>query len=236
MSLRRLPLGEYTSYIGKDASYRFLKAVLKEAEMCNQIMRHKFNKSMIITDEQESEFQAATKCHICCVKMKGDDKVRDHCHVTCKYRGAARNKCNLNPKLSWKIPVVFHNLRGYDSHLIMQEIGKFGLEVNVIPNNMEKYLSFSLGKHLVFMDSIQFMAFSLESLASFLPKEEFFLVGQRWQGEDFNLVTQKGIFPYEFMSSVKNCQRKSTSTQPCTSQRYQMKTMKEHSECGNTLK
>ena len=200
--------GEYTSYIGKDASYRFLKAVLKEAEMCNQIMRHKFKKPMTITDEQESEFQAATKCHICCGEMEGDDKVRDHCHVTGKYRGAAHNKCNLNHKLTWKIPVVFHNLKGYDSHLIMQEIGNFGLEVNVIPNNMKKYLSFSLGKHLVFIDSTQFMASSLESLASFLPKEEFFLVGQRWQGEDINLVTQKGIFPYEFMSRTEKLKTK----------------------------
>ncbi|CAB3995446.1 Gastrula zinc finger, partial [Paramuricea clavata] len=200
--------GEYTSYVEKDAAYRFLKAVIKETEMCKQIMYSKFKKPMTITDEQESEFQAATECHICCGKMEGDDKVRDHYHVTGKYRGAAHNKCNLNNKLSWKIPVVFHNLRGYDSHLIMQEIGNFGLEINVIPNNMEKYLSFTLGKHLVFIDSIQFMASSLESLASFLPKEEFHLVGQRWQGEDFDLVTQKGIFPYEFLSSAKKLKTK----------------------------
>jgi hypothetical protein len=102
-----------------------------------------------------------------------------------------------------EIPVVFHNLRGYDSHLIMQEIGKFGLEVNVIPNNMEKYMSFSLGKNIVFIDSVQFMTSSLESLANNLSKDEFHQVGKRWKGEVFDLVTQKGIFPYEFMTSLE---------------------------------
>ena len=66
-----------------------------------------------------------------------------------KYRGAACNKCNLSLKLSHKIPVIFHNLKGYDSHLLMQEIGKFKRDLNVIPNNMEKYLSFSVGTEKV---------------------------------------------------------------------------------------
>ena len=99
--------------------------------------------------------------------------------------------------------MVFHNLRGYDSHLIMQEIGKFGLEVNVIPNNMEKYISFSLGNYLTFIDSIQFMSSSLEDLVNNLSPEDFSIVGKRWKGEDFKLVTQKGIFPYEFMDDME---------------------------------
>ena len=194
--------GEYTSYVGRDAAYVFLETVLREANRCKFTVNYEFKKNMVITPKQERKFQKATKCHICGEHVEGEDKVRDHCHVTGLYRGAAHNKCNLNHKLTWKIPVVFHNLRGYDSHLIMQEIGKFGLEVNVIPNNMEKYMSFSLGKNLVFIDSIQFMASSLESLAGNLSKEEFCQVGKRWKGEEFNLVTQKGIFPYEYMTSI----------------------------------
>ena len=58
----------------------------------------------------------------------GDDKVRDHCHITGKYRGPAHWSCNINLKLSRKIPVIFHNLRGYDSHLIIQEICKFDVK------------------------------------------------------------------------------------------------------------
>ena len=194
--------GEYVSYVGKDATRNFIQAVLNEARTCNKIMKNEFNKPMKLTEEEEEEYQNADYCHICEKWLDDKDAVRDHCHVTGKFRGAAHSKCNLNFKLTYKIPVVFHNLRGYDSHLIMQEIGSFGLEVNVIPNNMEKYISFSLGKQLVFIDSIQFMASSLEALAGNLSKEDFKLVGQRWQGEDLELVTKKGIFPYEYMDNI----------------------------------
>ena len=82
----------------------------------------------------------------------------------------------ISPK-EFKVPVIFHNLRGYDSHFIMQEIGSIGksnnLSINYIPNDMEKYMAFMLGKHLVFLDSFQFMASSLERLAANLPIDTF---------------------------------------------------------------
>ena len=73
-----------------------------------------------------------------------------------------------------KIPVVFHNLRGYDGHFIMQNIGKIvndkgNLKIGAIPNNMEKYIGFTLGDHLMFIDSFQFMSSSLDKLVSNLP-------------------------------------------------------------------
>ncbi|CAB3981335.1 Gastrula zinc finger [Paramuricea clavata] len=192
--------GEYKSYIGEDAALVFLKTVLKESFRCREMVNNIFKK-MVITPKQEFEFQAARNCSICGNDL-GEDRVRDHDHVTGMYRGAAHNICNLKYRITWKVPVVFHNLRGYDSHLIMQEIGKFKMNVNVIPNNMEKYISFSLGKNLVFIDSIQFMASSLEALVSNLSPEDFKIVGKRWKGEDFNLVTQKGVFPYEFLDNI----------------------------------
>ena len=76
--------------------------------------------------------------------VEGDVKVRDHCHVTGKYRGAAHRNCSINISLNYKIPIMFHNLKDYDTHLIMQELGKFDLKINVIPNGLEKYRSFSL--------------------------------------------------------------------------------------------
>ena len=193
--------GEYKSYVGSDAALVFLKTVLKESFRCRQMVNDIFKKKMVITPEQESEFQTARNCSICGNDL-GEDRVRDHDYVTGTYRGAAHNICNLKYRITWKVPVVFHNLRGYDSHLIMQEIGKFKMDVNVIPNNMEKYISFSLGKNLVFIDSIQFMASSLEALVSNLSPEDFRIVGRRWKGEDFNLVTQKGVFPYEFLDDI----------------------------------
>lgn len=107
--------------------------------------------------------------------------VRDNCHVTGKYKGSAHSPCNRSFRLTKIIPVVFHNLRGYDSHLIMQEIGKFDEEVNVVANNMEKCMSFSLGKQLVFIDSLQqFMSSNLSALADNLPKEQFHHMMKQW--------------------------------------------------------
>ncbi|CAB3984674.1 Gastrula zinc finger, partial [Paramuricea clavata] len=193
--------GEYISYVGEDATQVFLKTVLKESIKCREMVNKIFKKKMVITPEQEAEFWMTRNCSICGNDL-GDDRVRDHDHVTGMFRGAAHNMCNLKYRITWKVPVVFHNLRGYDSHLIMQEIGKFKMNINVVPNNMEKYISFSLGKNLVFIDSIQFMASSLEALVSNLSPEDFKIVGKRWKGEDFNLVTQKGVFPYEFLDNI----------------------------------
>ncbi|CAB4030512.1 Gastrula zinc finger [Paramuricea clavata] len=135
--------GEYTSYVGEDATEVFLKTVLKESIRCRKMVNKIFKKKMVITPEQEAEFWMTRNCSICGCDL-GDDRVRDHDHVTGLFRGAAHNMCNLKYRITWKLPVVFHNLRGYDSHLIMQEIGKFKMNINVVPNNMEKYISFSL--------------------------------------------------------------------------------------------
>ena len=78
-----------------------------------------------------------------------EGKVRDHCHVTGKFRGAAHWNCNINFWLIKKVPVIFHNLRGYDSHLIFNELNKFNVKISVIPNGLEKYMEFFLNKNLV---------------------------------------------------------------------------------------
>ena len=116
-----------------------------------------------------------------------------------------------------KIPVIFHNLRGYDSHFIMQEIGaivknntytnkkgeKCQMNINAIPNNMEKYMAFMLGNHLTFIDSFQFMGFSLEKLVSNLPKETLKYTSQRFKGNKLDLMITKGVYPYDYMDSFK---------------------------------
>ena len=86
-----------------------------------------------MTNQDEINFKKATHCHICERKYKSEEEkekengpVRDHCHITGKYRGSAHSNCNLKWKITEniRIPVIFHNLKGYDSHLIMQEIGQ----------------------------------------------------------------------------------------------------------------
>ena len=74
----------------------------------------------------------------------GDNKVRDHCHITGKYRGATHWSCNVNLKMTKKVPVIFHNFKGYDSHLILKELSKFNVKISVIPIGLETYMAFML--------------------------------------------------------------------------------------------
>ena len=164
-----------------------------------------------MTKEDEENFRKATSCHICEKRYKIDDEpVSDHCHITGKYRGSAHSACNLKLQISAekiRIPVVFHNLRGYDSHFIISEIGKLigegeEFSVNIIPNNTEKYMAFYIGKHLAFIDSLQFMGMSLEKLANILPEDRFIYTRDYFTDEEqFNLVKKKGVYPYDYMDS-----------------------------------
>ena len=149
---------------------------------------------------EEEEFAAATKCHICQKYFtEYDVRVRDHCHITRKYRGAAHNKCNRSFRLTDKIPVIFHNLKGYDLHLNMQEIGKFKMNISVIPNNLEKYMAFFLGNNLKFIDSLQFMNDSLEKLAKNITISDMKYTSQDFQNVE--LMKRKGVYSYDYMNS-----------------------------------
>ena len=84
--------------------------------------------------------------------------------MTGKYRCSVYWSCNINLKLTEEVSVIFHNLKGYDSHLVIGRIGKFYVKVNVITNGLKKYMSFTIKNNLVFMSSIQFMISSLHTL------------------------------------------------------------------------
>ena len=106
-------------------------------------MKKHFNKHLIISEEEEHLLQQSSSCWISEKLIDNDDKkVRDHCHVTGRFRGAAHWSCNINLQLTKKVPVIFHNLRGYDSHLIFCELNKFDVKIDVIPNRLEKYMAF----------------------------------------------------------------------------------------------
>ena len=123
---------------GKNAAYKFIEAILKEFEYCKKVMKKHFNKNLIMSEEEEHLFQQSNSCWICKKLIDNDEeKVRDHCHVTGKFRGAAHWNCNINFQLTKKVPVIFHNLRGYDSHLIFCELNKFDVKIDVIPNRLE---------------------------------------------------------------------------------------------------
>ena len=146
---------------------------------------------MNLTNMEEEKFAAATECHIC-QKYFTEDNVRDHCHITGKYRGAVHNKCNRTFRLTDKIPVIFHNLKGYDSHLIMQEIEKFKMNISVIANNLEKYMAFFLGNNLKFIDSLQFINNSLEKLDKNITISDMKYTSKEFQ--DVELMKKRRLF------------------------------------------
>ena len=80
-------------------------------------------------------------CHICNDELC-KDRVRDHCHLSSKFRGAAHEICNLKYKISKFFPVVLHNLSGYDSHLFFKTLGNSKGDISCIPNNEENFISF----------------------------------------------------------------------------------------------
>ena len=130
-------------YRGEIAAYEFINEILEEYKYCKKIMKKCFNKNLIMAEEEEHLFQKSNNCWICKKYINNDEeKVRDHCHVTGKFRGAAHESCKLNLKLTKKVPVIFHNLRSYDSHLILNELDQFDLKIKVIPNGLEKYMAF----------------------------------------------------------------------------------------------
>ncbi|KAK3740309.1 hypothetical protein QZH41_010880 [Actinostola sp. cb2023] len=190
-------------YRGEDAVDKFLESLQKEEQIIETLLEDIV--PMQLTPLEEDRFQRATLCHICKDEL-GADRVRDHCHVTGKFRGAAHNACNLNFQFTGRIPVILHNLRGYDSHLIMQGLGKIkNKPINCIPNNIEKYISFSIG-NLDFIDSLQFMNASLEKLVCNLAKEgdnKFSILKKYIETSKVPLLLRKGVYPYDYMDNIE---------------------------------
>ena len=176
-------------------------------------------KEMIFTEEDRKQFNKASDCWICGEEL-GNDRVRDHCHYTGRYRGPAHNNCNLKYRKPKNISVFFHNLSGYDSHLFIKKLGTPNKNENIdcIPNNEEKYISFSktivTGQYtnkkgevkdktfkIVFKDSLKFMSSSLGALVNNLPKDAFKNLLKYFTPKQAEILKQKGFYPYEYMDS-----------------------------------
>ena len=177
-------------------------------------------KKMIFTEEDEAKYNQATHCWICGKLSNIQDRVRDHCHYTGKFRGAACNKCNLKFRTPNNISVFFHNLSGYDSHLFIKRLGVSEGRIECIPNNEEKYISFSktikTGEYenkrgekkdkyfkIIFKDSLKFLNSSLEALVDNLPIDGFKNLEKYFKPEHVKLLKQKGFFPYDYFDSLE---------------------------------
>ena len=204
---------EPRTYTGLDAMSTFVEWLEKDVKEIANIPA----KKMIFGEKEKDRFNKETKCWICKGEFKEDDKkVRDHCHFTGRYRGSAHNSCNLKYRKPNFIPVVFHNLSGYDSHLFIKNLGFTAGNINCIPNNEEKYISFTknieVGSYtnkkgetkpiihkIRFIDSFKFMSTSLDNLVNNLPEEALTNLKRYYTGDKFNLVMRKGLYPYEYM-------------------------------------
>ena len=205
----------------EDVSKKFVEML--EEDIKNIFKQFNFSKKMLpLTTQEQTEFIKAKICWICQKGFeKKDKKVRDHDHFTGKFRGAAHNPCNLQFKKPKFTPVIFHNLSGYDAHLFVKNLGKSEGNIKCIPNNEEKYISFSKEivvdsyekdgkkvevKHEIrFLDSFKFMASSLGGLVDNLKKSglDKFVYLEKEFKEKFELLTQKGIYPYDYMNSFE---------------------------------
>ena len=153
------------------------------------------------------------------LELGNKNKVLDHCHLTLKYRGAAHESCKLNYKIPKFFPVIFDHLSGYDSHLFIKNLGISEGKINCIPNNEEKYISFSkkivvdgfknkqgkwidVKRDVRFIDSFKFMSTSLSNLVNNLPKDSFDNMDYLFQEDELEFLLRKCVFPCDWFDKL----------------------------------
>ena len=206
-------------YRGKDCVKKFCDHVIGEAHHLYQSFPEKPLEHS--TKKQWKDYKKVSSCHICFKPFKeGNRKVRDYCHYCGIYRGVAHSLCNLQYKIPSYIPVVFHNLSGYDAHLFIKELASSspdGAKTGVIAKNKKDYITFSINVEvdkyidkdreerqkeieLRFINSFKFMSSSLDFLVNNLAcgNNKFFGFEDNNESQ-YKLLIQKGIYPYEYM-------------------------------------
>ena len=208
----------YTQKEDEDVAKIFVEKI---SEVTREIYDcyYKYPKKLKLTPQEQKSFDKAKICHFC-NKELFDDRVRDHCHFTGEYRGAAHKICNLNCRKKKVLPVIFHNLQHYDAHLFIKQLGKLPGRFRCIPSTEEKYISFSkniqVGEYrskkqdkmipiyfeIRFIDSFKFMATSLEKLVNNLDKEKDFHNTKQEFKDKYKHFTRKGVYPYDYVNDI----------------------------------
>ena len=199
-------------YRGYGCEYNFIVDIMNEYEEVKHIFETEV--PLVMTEEDNINFLTSTICHICKEPLDHNDEKnqphRDHCHFTGKFRGAAHPACNVNLRIPTKIPVVFHNLRSYDSHILLRPLAQFlgPSQIQVLASTIEKYTSIETSQ-FKFIDSLQHLSSSLEKLVQNLGKRginSFHNLQKEFQTDDptlLPLLVGKGIFPYSYIDSFE---------------------------------
>ena len=110
-------------------------------------------------------------------------------------------------RLPRKLPILFHNLQGYDLHIIFKELNNFSEDISVIPKGIDKYMSITANRHITFIDSLQFYNDSLDTLASNLNNEDFKHLTSEFGIDKLEILKRKDAYPYEWVDSYEKFKR-----------------------------
>jgi len=197
---------KYYGFRGDDCTTGVILNLKEIAKYCIEEMRR--NTNMYLSVEDDTTRREATRCVLCNGDFtKSNDNVRDRDHITGQYRGACHSQCNINYFQTRYLPICVHNLRGYDSHIILKQafqIVETKERIHAIPQSTEKFMTFSI-VDLTFKDCFQFMAAGLGNLVEALISkgqdkfEHFHTMKQHFTDSEMELICKKGVYPYEWV-------------------------------------
>jgi hypothetical protein len=180
-----------------------------ESEMFRKLQRYKVKTDFTV--EENERFKSAQVCHLCNIPFNEDNwqlkAVRDHCHYTNRYLGAAHSQCNLQRQTRQRIPIFVHNFKNYDSHFLLQAVNSSTHRVSGLPVNYEKFRTLTINK-FAFIDSMELIPGALGDLVTTLSSSNhpFTFLNQMSfckSEQSKKLLLRKGVYPYEWASSVQ---------------------------------
>ena len=198
-----LESGHYESPLGYDKVDWFVKEVIKlENKMSFYFKETK--KDIIMTQEDGEDFKNNNICRFC-EKNIESDKVRDHCHLTGRYRGPSHNICNINVKQkdSNFIPFAFHNFSNYDCHMFFKklvDLKKDKVKFEIIPKTNEEYISVRYCC-IRFIDGYRFLSESLDKVVKNLDEEDFEILKKEFP-DKYQYSNKKLAYPYQYFNSI----------------------------------